>query len=308
MPTTPNRPNAYLAQLTGVSKRYGSLLALDRFDLNIRRAEVLALLGPNGAGKTTALGLLTGALRADTGSVALFGGDPQDWRVRQQIGVMQQEASLPETLRVAEHIEQFSGYYPRPRPIAETMALAGVSDLAKRRYDALSGGQQRRVQFALAICGNPALLFIDEPTTGLDVEARRGLWKVIAAMRDAGTSVVLTTHYIEEADALADRIVLIAKGRMLAEDTPAGIKSRASGKRVRCRTSLHADEVAKWPDVTSSTRESDVLEIRTPCAEPLLRRLLVTDQHLTDLEVLPLSLEEAFVTLTAAPDHLEKAA
>lgn len=298
-----------LAQLIGVSKRYGKTLALDNIDLAIQPAQVVALLGPNGAGKTTALALLSGAVRADSGSVSLFGGDPTDWRVRRQIGVMQQSANLPETLRVAEHVRQFSGYYPNPRALDETLAMAGISDLAARRYDALSGGQQRRVQFALAICGQPPLLFIDEPTVGLDVESRRAFWKVIAGLRAAGTSILLTTHYIEEADALADRIVLVGKGRVLAEDTPAGIKARASGKRIRCTSNLDITRLAQWPHVSSATREGHTIELRSADAEPLLRRLLDADPQLADIEVMPLSLEEALAALaTSETITLEQAA
>ena len=306
-PVSENGPA--LAQLIGVSKRYGKTLALDNIDLAIRPAQVVALLGPNGAGKTTALALLTGAVRADSGSVSLFGGDPTDWRVRRQIGVMQQSANLPETLRVAEHVRQFSGYYPNPRALDETLAMAGISDLAARRYDALSGGQQRRVQFALAICGQPPLLFIDEPTVGLDVESRRAFWKVIAGLRAAGTSILLTTHYIEEADALADRIVLVGKGRVLAEDTPAGIKARASGKRIRCTSNLDITRLAQWPHVSSATREGHTIELRSADAEPLLRRLLDADPQLADIEVMPLSLEEALAALaTSETITLEQAA
>jgi len=301
VPSEASAANRPLARLSGASKRYGAVQALDNVDLVIRPAEVLALLGPNGAGKTTALGLLTGALRADRGQVSLFDGSPLNWRVRRRIGVMQQSADLPETLTVAEHVRQFSGYYPQPRALAQTLELAGISELAGRRYDALSGGQQRRVQFALAICGNPPLLFIDEPTVGLDVESRRAFWRVIAQLRSAGTSIVLTTHYLEEADVLADRIVLMAAGRVLAEDTPAGIKSRAAGKRVRFSSNMDASLLASWPEVSSVTQDANVIELRTPSAEALLRRLLAADTQLADLEVLPLSLEEAFVTLTAAP-------
>ncbi len=306
-PVSENGPA--LAQLIGVSKRYGKTLALDNIDLAIQPAQVVALLGPNGAGKTTALALLSGAVRADSGSVSLFGGDPTDWRVRRQIGVMQQSANLPETLRVAEHVRQFSGYYPNPRALDETLAMAGISDLAARRYDALSGGQQRRVQFALAICGQPPLLFIDEPTVGLDVESRRAFWKVIAGLRAAGTSILLTTHYIEEADALADRIVLVGKGRVLAEDTPAGIKARASGKRIRCTSNLDITRLAQWPHVSSATREGHTIELRSADAEPLLRRLLDADPQLADIEVMPLSLEEALAALaTSETITLEQAA
>ncbi len=299
---------ATIAELDGASKRYGALTALHPTDLCIRAGEVLALLGPNGAGKTTALGLLTGRLSADGGSARLFGQDPRDWQARRQIGVMLQEAKLPETLRVTELIRLQSGYYAAPRPLAETLELAGLGDIAQRRYAQLSGGQQRRVQFALAICGRAPLLFVDEPTVGLDVDARRNFWRVLRQLREAGSSIVLTTHYLEEADALADRIVLLGGGRVLAEDTPAGIKARASGKRVRASTRLPAALIAGWPEAGEVQMDGERCEIRTAQPEALLRRWLAADASLSDLEVLPLSLEEAFLTLTADTTHIQEAA
>ena len=275
--------------------------ALDAVDLDVRSGEVLAVLGANGAGKTTALGLLTGRLSADAGSARLFGADPRDPAVRRGIGVMLQDGDLPDTLRVAEHVRLFSSYYPSPRPVADTLALAGLADLARRPYGALSGGQKRRVEFALAICGRPPLLFVDEPTVGLDVEARRNFWAVLRQLRDEGAGIVLTTHYLEEADALADRIVLMAGGRVLAQDTPAGIKALAEGKRLRARTSLSPDVLGRWPGVVSVTVEQGVTELLSRDAEALLRRWLAEDAALSDLEVRPLSLEEAFLSLTARP-------
>ena len=297
--STHSAPPATLARLVGASKRYGKVLALDNVDLEIRAGEVLALLGPNGAGKTTALGLLMGLRNADGGRAELFGHDPHDLVARRQIGVMLQEARLPDTLTVIELIRQFSGYYPLARPIIETLNLAGLNDLALRRYSALSGGQQRRVQFALAICGRPRLLFVDEPTTGLDVEARRMFWKVLRALTDEGVSIVLTTHYLEEADALADRIVLLANGRVLAQGTPAQIKAHASGKRVRCVTSVSASTLSAWPGIDEVAERSGITELRTNDAESVLRRLLASDPHLSGLEVLPLALDDAFLALTS---------
>lgn len=290
-----------LAILSAASKRYGPVLALDAVDLDVRSGEVLAVLGANGAGKSTALGLLTGRLSPDAGSARLFGMDPRDPAARRGIGVMLQDGDLPDTLRVAEHVNLFSSYYPSPRPVAETLALAGLTDLARRPYGALSGGQKRRVEFALAICGRPPLLFVDEPTVGLDVEARRNFWAVLRQLRDEGAGIVLTTHYLEEADALADRIVLMAGGRVLAQDTPAGIKSRADGKRLRARTSLSPDAMRAWPGVVSLSVDQGITELLTRDAESLLRRWLASDAALSDLEVRPLSLEEAFLTLTAGP-------
>ncbi len=292
------RERQVIARLKGATKRYGKVLALDSVDLEVHAGEVLALLGPNGAGKTTALALLMGLRGVDQGSVELFGGDPRDARNRQRIGVMLQLGQMPDTLTVAEHVVQFSGYYASPRPLAETLELAGLTDLAGRRYAALSGGQQRRVQFALAICGRPQLLFVDEPTTGLDVGARREFWKVLRAMADAGVGIVLTTHYLEEADALAQRIVLLHRGRILADDTPSGLKSRAAGKRIRCRTALAADLIRTWQGVDSVDDAQAVTEITTRRTEDVLRRLFAEDAGASDLEVIPLGLEDAFVELT----------
>lgn len=202
-----------LARLQAAHLSYGAVQALEGVSLAVGAGEVVALLGPNGAGKTSALALLTGLCRPDAGRAELFGRDPRDVRARRRLGVMLQTAGVPDTLSVREHVRLFSSYYPAPRPVEESLRLADVLDLAQRRYGALSGGQQRRVQFALALCGRPDLLFVDEPTTGLDVEARRGFWAVLRGLVAEGAGVVLTTHYLEEADALADRVVVLHGGR-----------------------------------------------------------------------------------------------
>ncbi|MBB5209418.1 ABC transporter ATP-binding protein [Chiayiivirga flava] len=289
-----------LAALRGAGKRYGAVAALVDVDVDVRAGEVLAVLGANGAGKSTALGLLTGRIGADSGRAELFGGDPRNAVARRGIGVMLQETRLPDTLRVAEHIHLFSSYYADPRPVAQTLELAGLTEIAKRPYAALSGGQQRRVQFALAICGRPALLFVDEPTVGLDVEARRGVWQVLRQLRDDGAGIVLTTHYLEEADALADRVVLLAGGRVLAQDTAAGIKSRAASVQVRARTTLDLAQVAAFAEAESVALEDGVTRVHCRRPEALLRRWLAADAHLADLDVRGLNLEDAFVSLTAS--------
>lgn len=297
-----------LAELRGASKRYGALTALDTVDLQVYPGEVLALLGANGAGKSTALGLLTGRLSADDGEARLFGGDPREAIQRRGIGVMLQEASLPDTLRVAEHVRLFSSYYAAPRPLAQVLELAGLDDIAHRPYGELSGGQQRRVQFALAICGNAPLLFVDEPTVGLDVESRRSFWRVLRGLREQGVAIVLTTHYLEEADALADRVVLLAGGQVIAEDSTAGIKARVAGKRIRARTRLDVERLAAWPEALSVQARGGVIEVRSSQAEALLRRWLAADDGLAELEVQALTLEEAFVSLTRAPSAQPAAA
>ena len=294
--TTPSP--SLVARLVGVTHRYGGRVALDHLDLDIRAGEVLALLGPNGAGKTTALGLLTGLLRPQAGHVALYGGDPRSAACRRGLGVMLQDARLPETLRVGELVRQFSAAYPSPRPEAETLALAGLEGLERRPYGALSGGQQRRVQFALAICGRPKIVLVDEPTTGLDVDARRAFWAVLRGLRLEGAALVLTTHYLEEADALADRVVVMRGGRTVAEGTPMQLKARAAGTRVRCRSGLGLDEVRGLPGVREARREGDRLVLRCTEADAVIRELLRRDPALAELEVVPASLEDSLLELT----------
>ena len=192
-------------------KRYGTTLALAGLDLQVRRGELLAVLGPNGAGKSTAISLWLGLLEPDEGAVRLFGGSPLDVESRRHVGVMMQEVGLTPELRVRELVELTASYYPDPLPTDETLALTRTEALAHRPYAKLSAGQKRQVQFALAICGRPPLLFLDEPTVGLDVEARETMWRTIRAMVAQGCSIVLTTHYLEEAEALADRVAVLAR-------------------------------------------------------------------------------------------------
>jgi len=217
-----------VAELHFVSKNYGPVVALRGIDLTIEPGEIVALLGPNGAGKTTAVRILLGLTEPSSGRATVFGHHPRSLEARIRRGAMLQVAKVPETVRVREHIELFSAYYPKPLPVAQTIEAAGLIGLEKRLFGELSGGQKQRVLFALAVCGNPELLFLDEPTVGLDVEARRGLWRRIREFAARGGSVLLTTHYLEEADALAHRIAVIAQGRIAAQGTPAEIKQRGS--------------------------------------------------------------------------------
>jgi ABC-2 type transport system ATP-binding protein len=215
-----------VAELRGVTKRYGEVQALRGIDLSIARGELLALLGPNGAGKTTAVRILLGLSEPTAGEAMVFGHHPASQEAKIRRGALLQVAKVPETLKVREHIELFSSYYQKPLPIAETIAAAGLGGIENRLFGALSGGQRQRVLFALAICGNPDLLFLDEPTVGLDVESRRTLWAHIRAFVKRGGSVLLTTHYLEEAEALAHRVAVIGRGRIAAEGTPAEIKAQ----------------------------------------------------------------------------------
>ena len=287
-----------VASLHGASKSYGKLKALDGIDLNVQRGEVLSVLGPNGAGKTTAISLLLGWLKPDAGQATLFGQDPSTLAARRRIGAMLQTAGVPDTIAVAELITLFRSYYPKPYTFADIVALSGVDDIVNRRYGKLSGGQQRRVQFALAIAGNPEILFLDEPTTGLDINAREQLWKTIRTMSSDGCAIVLTTHYLEEAEALAHRVCVLAQGRIVAEGDVQQIRSRVGQRRVSCVSTLDSSAIAAWPNVRTITRTGDRIDIVTDAAENLVRRLLSEDAALSELEVHRAGLAEAFVEIT----------
>jgi ABC-2 type transport system ATP-binding protein len=213
-------------------------------------------------------------------------------------GALLQVGRVPETLRVREHIDLFSSYYPRPLPLDEVLATAGLEKLRDRKFGDLSGGQRQRTLFALAICGNPDLLFLDEPTVGLDVEARRALWDGIRLLVNRRKSVLLTTHYLEEADSLADRIVVINQGSIIAEGTPAEIKAQTSGKRIRCVTRLNLPTLREIPGVIDVKPDREAVEIQAREAEPVVRALLARDSTLSGLEITAAGLEEAFLALT----------
>ena len=293
----------------GVTKRYGAVRALAGLDLVIPKGELVALLGPNGAGKTTAVRLLLGLAKVSTGRVLVFGKDPREPINRVRTGAMLQVGKVPETLKVREHIELFSAYYPSPLSLSEVVAMAGLSGIEERPFGELSGGQKQRVLFALALCGDPDLLVLDEPTVGLDVVARRGLWEQIRACIARGKSVLLTTHHLEEADALADRIVVIDRGSIVAEGTPSDIKARSAGRKIRCTTRLMREALLALPGVTAvklGTREKEPVEILTGSAEATLQALLAIDPNLQELEVTGAGLEEAFLALTEASQSQQK--
>ena len=289
--------NELLATMSNVSHRYGDVVALDQLDLDIRSGEVLAVLGPNGAGKTTAISLLLGSLRTQEGSVKVFDQEPGASSVRMRRGAMLQVSGVADTITVSEHLHHFASYYPDPLPIPRLLAMADLEEIRDRRFSRLSGGQKQRLMFALALVGDPELVFLDEPTTGLDVEIRRSLWNEIRELKSAGRTAVLTTHYLEEADALADRIVVINQGQVVAQGTSNEIKSRAANRRIRCTTSLALETIANLPDVVDATMDGQQVEIFTAHPENLLRRLFELDPDLSELEVTSAGLEEAFLTL-----------
>ena len=287
-----------VASLEGVNKNYGSVRALRGVNFGVRAGEVVALLGPNGAGKTTAVELLLGLMQPNSGRVRVFGGDPTNPGNRMRTGAMLQVGRVPETLRVREHIDLFSTYYQKPMPSAEVLAAAGLEKLSERKFGDLSGGQRQRVLFALAICGDPDLLFLDEPTVGLDVEARRLLWDEIRRMVARGKTVLLTTHYLQEADALADRVAVINQGEIIAEGSPTEIKAKTAGKRIRCITNLSINTLRQMTGVTDVREDREAVELHAAEAEPVVRELLARDAQLSGLEITSAGLEEAFLALT----------
>jgi len=287
-----------IAELRNVTKRFGPVTALAGIDLEIARGQLLALLGPNGAGKTTAVRLLLGLSTPDSGAARVFGRDPRERAARTRTGAMLQVGRVPETLRVGEHIRLFSSYYPNPLSFEETIALAGLEGLERRLFGKLSGGQKQRVLFALAVCGNPDILVLDEPTAGLDVDSRRGLWRHIRSFVARGGSVLLTTHYLEEADALADRIVVLNHGRIAAAGTSSEIRQRAASRKIRCITALEGPEIAALAERVSVRRDGLFTEIMATDSDHLVRRLLARDPDARDLEITSAGLEEAFLAIT----------
>lgn len=287
-----------VARLAAVTRRYGKIAALDAIDLDLRRGELTALLGPNGAGKTSAIAIWLGLSEPDSGQATLLGGSPLAVEQRRGIGVMMQDVALMNGLKVRELIAQATSYYPNPMSVAETLQSAQITELGGRYYDKLSGGQKRQVQFALAICGRPTVLFLDEPTVGMDIAARANLWAAVRRLRDGGCSILLTTHYLEEAEALADRVVVLAKGRVVASGTVTDVRAVVSRRQIRCDSQLSAHELSQWPGIVSVSRLDQRLTILATDAENVLRRLLASDTAVANIEVQQAGLAEAFVELT----------
>jgi ABC-2 type transport system ATP-binding protein len=290
--------NESIATLTGVHQRFGKVDALNGIDLEVRPGELLAILGPNGAGKSTAIALLLGLQEPSSGQATLFGESPHSVAARRRIGVMMQEVTLAPDFRVQELIDLTSSYYTNPLPLHEVLDLTQTASLAKRPYGKLSGGQKRLAQLAMAICGRPQLLFLDEPTVGLDVQARERMWFTLRELVKQGTSIVLTTHYLEEAEALADRVVVLAKGRVVAAGSVAEIRSVVSRKKISCITSLPLAAIRDWAGVETARMDRQRLQITVMDAEKVVHQLLEADTGLRELEVTRAGLAEAFAELT----------
>ncbi len=292
-----------------VTRRFGDVTALDDVSLRVDHGEIVGLLGPNGAGKTTLLSLLAGLRTPDAGTVRLFGGDPRDPASRTSLGTTPQETGLPDTLKVREVVDFVAGHFTDPMPRSEVLARFALEDLADRQTGALSGGQKRRLAVGLSLVGRPRLVLLDEPTTGLDVEARHVLWQALRDYHADGATVIVTSHYLEEIEALAQRVVVVGGGRVIADDTLARVLDLVSVRRVTLTVPAGADaalaalpgvqDVDLAPDAHGAVRATLVAADADAC----VRALVAQAVPFHDLEVRGASLEEAFLSLTSSAEH-----
>lgn len=297
------KPENVILQLQQLHKSYGAKAVLNGVSLTLGRGEVLAILGPNGAGKTSLISVVLGLTGADSGDIKLFNqpvsGHKDAKALRQRIGVMMQVGSASANLTVAEQCDLFASYYPGGKSVAELVAIAGLQPQRNTRFGQLSGGQKQRLLFALALAGNPELVFLDEPTLGMDVQARRALWQQIAALKASGVSIVLTTHYLEEAEQLADQIAVLQHGAIVAQGSPQQLKARFGGKQICCCTELADAQLQALPGVTTVQRQHGLVYLQSASAEQTVLALLQADQTVSALEVKAAALEQAFIQLTA---------
>lgn len=288
----------HIVEMEQVTKRYGATLALDEVSLSVAPGEILSVLGPNGAGKTTAIAIMLGLRRPSGGRAVIFGQAPQSRSARARVGAMLQESGVPGSLTVSEVIRLFQGYYPHTLPLAEILVRADLSSKRQSLVSTLSGGQQQRLYFALALAGDPDLIFLDEPTVGMDVETRRAFWEQVQEFAALGKTILFSTHYLNEADAFATRIVVINRGRIIAEGTPRTIKSLVADKTVRLNTDAPLARLQGYPSVQRAEQRNSHLVIYTNEPEACLAQLFKEGWRISELTVTETDLEAAFVSLT----------
>jgi len=292
-------------KLTDLHKSFGSLHAVNGVGLSIRPGEVVALLGPNGAGKSTTIDLALGLARPTSGTAELFGGDPRSAIEAGRVGAMLQGGALLPTLTVAQSVALVAAAHRNPLSVDEALERARCTEIAKQRVSKLSGGQMQRARFAVAVVSNPDLLFLDEPTAAMDVEARRTFWQSMREFTDEGRTVVFATHYLDEADTYADRIVMLSAGRVVADGSPAEVKSVVSGRRIRAGFDFAwsqdiEDALLRLPGVRSVDHRSEQFTILSDDSDATLRSLLTTYDDIHDIEVTAHTMDDAFLALTEA--------
>ncbi|MGW0768654.1 ABC transporter ATP-binding protein [Streptomyces sp. NPDC002676] len=287
-----------------VTKTYGNVRAVDGLSLRLYPGETVALLGPNGAGKSTTLDLLLGLKQADGGTVNVFGTSPREAITAGRVGAMLQSGGLMDEVTVAELVKLGCSLHPRPYKPADVMARAGITQIADRKVNKLSGGQAQRVRFALATAGDCGLIVLDEPTTGMDVSARHAFWATMREQAEQGRTVLFATHYLEEADAIADRVLVLHRGRLLADGTAAEIKAKAGARRVAFDLEGQIDEAAlrTLPFLTSLDVSGQTVRIQSSDADATVHALYGLGVYPRNLEVAGLGLEQAFVAITAAEE------
>lgn len=278
-------------------KSFDDKQVLSNINIDLNEGEVLSILGPNGAGKTTLINTMLGRLSLDSGEINLFGHAPGSMTVKRQTGAMLQVSGLPDMSTIKEHITLFQSYYSHPMAYEQVMSFSGLKDIENQYSKTLSGGQKQRLLFALAICGNPKLLFLDEPTVGMDVIARKSLWLAIETLRAQGTSILLTTHYLEEADQLSDRIIMLNKGKIVREGAPKEIKSQINTKKIRFNSDDNIASFSALETVTKVkqlTNESLYYELETESAENTMKEIFNIGLKVKDLTIIGAALEDAF--------------
>ncbi len=291
-------------ELSKVAKSYGSVRAVRGIDLAVAPGETVALLGPNGAGKTTTIDMILGLSRPDSGTVAVFGASPTEAVKFGWIGGTLQDGSPPDQLRVRELVALVASYYPHPLGVDDVLRQTGIADIAGRWASKLSGGQAQRVRFAAALVGEPDLLVLDEPTSGIDVEGRIEFWQAIRAVAERGKTILFATHYLEEADANADRIVLMARGRIIADGPATEIKAKVGSRSIRATLPVaDLDALRALPGVLSAERHGDAITLSCSDTDAALSALLSSFPGVRDVEVRGANLEEAFLELTADADE-----
>ena len=289
--------------LTQLTKSYGTVQAVRSIDLTIKKGEIVALLGPNGAGKTTTIDMVLGLTRPDQGTVTLFGTSPAEAVRAGEVGGMLQTGTPVQYLNVRELITMVASLYPHPLDVDRVLKLTGTAEFAKRPTTKLSGGQTQRVRFAVALVADPDLLVLDEPTAAIDVEGRRDFWNIMREVAAEGKTVIFATHYLEEADAYADRIVLMARGRIVADGPPTEIKAKVGGRVIRATLeNVDAAELSLMTGVSKAERRGEGVTIScsdSEASDRVLRELLIRYPAARDVEVRGVGLEEAFLELTA---------
>ncbi len=293
--------------MNAVTKSYGMRKAVNEMDLFIEKGSAVALLGPNGAGKTTSIAMMLGLVRPTSGRVQLFSEDPSKAKVHEKIGVMLQDVSVPDRLTVRETIDLFRGFYPRSLSTQKLLQISGLTEDAQTMASKLSGGKTRRLQFALALAGDPEVLFLDEPTVGMDVASRRTFWEELRSFIAAGKTMLLTTHDLQEADLLADRVVVMQLGRIIADDAPEKIKMQFGGRQVSfvAGDAVLLEELSKLPEVTQLQTVGRKVTLYTQDSDALVKRLILAQWDIRDIQISGGGLEDAFVRLTEQDAHKE---